>query len=73
MRSYREVVDFVLAVVVVVAILSLPLLGFRLARPKPRYVPPDLRRADDAEASMPDAATVMEQVEGTVTQSWPMK
>jgi len=42
---------------------------------RPQQVPaaPDLRRADDAEATMPDAATITEQVSGTVTQTWPVK
>jgi hypothetical protein len=65
--------SFMIAAVVVLGFLSLPVVGFRLARPKTRYIAPDLRRADDAEASIPDAAIVMEQIEGTVTQSWPLK
>jgi hypothetical protein len=65
--------NFVVATVLVLGFLALPVVGFRLAKPKRRYIAPDLRRADDAEANMPDAATMMEQIEGTVTQSWPMR
>lgn len=60
------------AVVAIVAIFGLLLwLGLRSTRRPP--MAPDLRRADDAEASMPPAAEITEQVSGTVTQSWPVK
>jgi hypothetical protein len=53
-----------------VGLAALIVLGFRWTRPQ-RPVPADLRRADDAEVTLPDQSTVTDAVESIAVQTFP--
>jgi hypothetical protein len=60
----------VVVALALIGLVALIVLGFRWTRPQ-RPLPADLRRADDAEVTMPDQSTVTDAVESIAVQTFP--